>query len=339
MTATTATIRLSDPASLIEAVPYLIGFHPQNSLILLGTSPTPERTSRVEVALRIDLPKDDFDVTDFVTLMGPVQRAGASQAIVVMFTDHIDGDPRRDDYWTRLAAAVRTAAEQAGIPVLDVLVTTAALWWSMCCEDEACCPSTGTPRRSDAVAAEAVFSGLTALPKREDMAGPLTRVQHDSRDAEALDAELREAEHRVTTAVLNNRLAAFRKREAAALFKACTPPEAGPLTIKQIARSGVALTDITIRDEVWLAVDEGSINADAFMRRLLAALPSPYEAAPLFLFGWAAWRDGKGVLAAMAAERALQSDPGYSAAHLLLGAVRNGLDPRTTPTLRDAADR
>jgi hypothetical protein len=32
--------------------------------------------------------------------------------------------------------------------------------------DEACCPSTGTPRRSDAVAAEAVFAGLTALPTR-----------------------------------------------------------------------------------------------------------------------------------------------------------------------------
>jgi hypothetical protein len=38
-------------------------------------------------------------------------------------------------------------------------------------------------------------------------------MQHDSRDVEALDAELREAEHRVATAVLKNRLAAFRQRE------------------------------------------------------------------------------------------------------------------------------
>jgi hypothetical protein len=45
MTATTATIRLSDPASLIEAVPYLIGSHAKNSLALIGFGTTTYGTS------------------------------------------------------------------------------------------------------------------------------------------------------------------------------------------------------------------------------------------------------------------------------------------------------
>ncbi len=51
---------------------------------------------------------------------------------------------------------------------------------------------------------------------------------------------------------------------------------------------------------------------------LARRLPAPYDAAPLFLFGWASWRSGNGALAGIAAERALDSDPSYSAADLLL---------------------
>jgi hypothetical protein len=66
---------------------------------------------------------------------------------------------------------------------------------------------------------------------------------------------------------------------------------------------------------------------------LHARLPAPYDAAPLFLFGWAQWRAGNATLATMAAERVLDSQPGYSAAALLLTAAQRGLDPRTVPAL------
>jgi hypothetical protein len=66
-------------------------------------------------------------------------------------------------------------------------------------------------------------------------------------------------------------------------------------------------------------------------------LPSPYDAPPLFLFGWAAWRSGDGTLAGIAAERAVASDPNYSLADLLLAALSHGLDPRRFRKLRLAA--
>ena len=56
---------------------------------------------------------------------------------------------------------------------------------------------------------------------------------------------------------------------------------------------------------------------------LLARLPAPYDSAPLFLFGWATWRDGNGTLAAMAAERALDQPAGL---HRGRAAAQRGAD-------------
>jgi hypothetical protein len=83
-----------------------------------------------------------------------------------------------------------------------------------------------------------------------------------------------------------------------------------------------------------MAVDDGRLDGRALWRDLGRRLPSPYDASPLFLFGWAAWRAGDGALAGIAAERAIASDPGYSAADLLLAALARGVDPRRLPRLR-----
>jgi hypothetical protein len=104
----------------------------------------------------------------------------------------------------------------------------------------------------------------------------------------------------------------------------------------QLARHAIALGELTVRDELWLAIDECALDPSPYLLQLIRRLPAPYDAAPLFLFGWQQWRAGNGTLAGMAAERALASDPAYSGAHLLLAAVRNGLNPGSTPTLRQA---
>ncbi len=97
---------------------------------------------------------------------------------------------------------------------------------------------------------------------------------------------------------------------------------------------GAALSDIELRDSVWMAVDDGRLGGRPLWRELARRLPSPYDAAPLFLYGWAAWRSGDGALAGIAADRAVGSDPGYSAADLLLAALAQGVDPGRLPKLR-----
>ena len=86
---------------------------------------------------------------------------------------------------------------------------------------------------------------------------------------------------------------------------------------------------------LWaLAADSRRIDGRPLWQALGRRLPAPYDAAPLLLFGWISWRRGNGALARTAAERALASNPHYTAAELLLGALSRGADPRRVPRLR-----
>jgi hypothetical protein len=109
------------------------------------------------------------------------------------------------------------------------------------------------------------------------------------------------------------------------------------LSDDEVARFGVALTETAIRDSVWLAVDDRRLAGFELWRELARRLPEPYDAPALFLLGWTAWRDGNGAIASVAAQRAVASDPTYSAADLLLGAISGGIDPRRVPRLRNRA--
>jgi hypothetical protein len=108
---------------------------------------------------------------------------------------------------------------------------------------------------------------------------------------------------------------------------------------EKLVRFAVALRTVAVRDAVWIAIDSRRLDGRALWRQMAGRLPAPYDAPPLFLFGWATWRDGDGAFAGMAAERALDSDPTYSAADLLLAALAQAIDPRRMPRLRGARSR
>jgi hypothetical protein len=124
------------------------------------------------------------------------------------------------------------------------------------------------------------------------------------------------------------------KRALFAAARASDEPCSSSVPDDDVARFGAALSEIAMRDALWMAVDDGRLDGRGLWRELARQLPSPYDAAPLFLFGWAAWRSGDGALAGIAAQRAVDSDSGYSAADLLLAALARGVDPRRLPKLR-----
>jgi hypothetical protein len=226
--------------------------------------------------------------------------------------------------------------DESGIEVLDVLVATERRWWSLCCEQPECCPSEGRERvlGCSAAAAQATFAGLVALPDRQAMVATLAGSSAQQRSA--LLAQLAEAERR-RDGTRPEQTAGRRRAEVAELLAAAAEcagaTELAALTGERLARYAVALTDLAVRDALWLALDDGCAPISRLMGELHASLPVPYDAAPLFLFGWSQWRAGNSTLAMMAAERVLQSQPGYSAAALLLTAAQCGLDPRTVPAL------
>jgi hypothetical protein len=326
-------IRVSSPGELVELVPYLLGFVPTESLVVIGLASDESGRSRVTVCARVELPSEE-DITPIAgQTIGAVQRqSGATQVAVLLFSDS-DRDRLRP-----LAETAAALAEEAGLQVLDLIMVDAERWWSLQCEEPGCCPPEGTPRTGDSrVAAEAVLAGLAPSADRAE----LEKVFDPAEPALDLTSALARARARLEAADL---LVGLDRRLATdmALFRAearrlVDDPDR-QLTAGQLARLGVALTEITFRDEIWMhGVDDLSLDgAEPVLRQLMTRLPGQFRAAPLFLYGWLQWRRGEmgsSVRASMAAEKALEADPGYSAAKLLDTAVQYGMNPRTTPLL------
>lgn len=148
---------------------------------------------------------------------------------------------------------------------------------------------------------------------------------------------IEQVENEAMTAVLSARSLSRSRSVKRAIFAAARAA-GGPQWVEPdnatVATFGVALCEIALRDAVWMAVDNARLDGRPLWRALARRLPPPYDASALFIFGWATWRAGDGALAGIAAQRAVTSDPSYSAADLLLAALSRGVDPRRPPRLR-----
>lgn len=331
------TLRVRGPADLVQAVPYLLGFHPSSSLVLLGL----ER-GRVVVTARMDL----ADLAEPMLLPGTVSamhRGGADKFVGVIFDDTApaaagsgEGPPLP---WAGAAAEVAAAVARVGAVVDDVLLVSRSRVWSYTCGDPSCCPPEGHELEpSTEMAAAATYAGLVALPDRAAVAALLDPVPGARRAA--LLPHLDRAERAAVATIVRGGDARAERAVKRALFAAAriadSPGTQFDLPDEQVVRFGVALQRIPMRDSVWMAIDDRRIDGRPLWRQLGCRLPEPYDAPALFLFAWATWRAGDGALAGMAAERALASDPGYSAADLLLAALSQAIDPRRMPRLRRA---
>jgi hypothetical protein len=327
-----ATEGISGPAELLQAVPYLLGFHPLRSLVLVGLD-----AGLLVVTARLDLV--DAQAPDVVASTIQAMHLGGSTSIVaaVYDDDAAIGAAGADLPWSAVAASVGRDADALGCQAVDVLLVIGDRWWSYVCTEPECCPADGNPMPDgpSAFTAAATYAGVVALPNRAALAAVLDPLPDDERDR--LGAQLAMAENATVAAALEGhaqRHGSSIKRALFAAARGADEPCWPGIADADAARFGAALNVVTMRDALWMAVDDGRLDGRALWRDLGRRLPSPYDASPLFLFGWAAWRAGDGALAGIAAERAIASDPGYSAADLLLAALARGVDPRRLPRLR-----
>lgn len=347
------TLRVSGPGELLQAVPYLLGFHARDSVVLVGLD-----RGRVVVTARLDL-GDAERAGRLEHTVAALCAGGAAELVGIIY-----GPPPEEaglaavHPYLDLADLVHDAVCSVGAVLGDVLVVAGGRWWSLTCDVPQCCPPEGRELDLEAseVAAAATYAGLVALPDRAALEAVL--VPPPDADRDTLLPALGTAEERATAAILEGRRdrerrSAKRAFFAAARHRAARSPSGGSpgpvapdarrsdagLSDADAVRFAVALRDIAVRDAVWMAIDGDRLDARELCLELALTLPSPYDAAPLFLYGWAAWRAGNGALAGIAAERAVASDPTYSAADLLLAALSRGLDPRAFPRLRGQATR
>jgi hypothetical protein len=308
-----STLSLRTPAELLAAVPYLLGFHPQDSLVVVAF-----RGRRVLLAARHDRPPPEERAGLLAHVAGVVARNGATGVTLVAY-----GPADRMDALVMLGA---DAMREADVRVLDLIRVHDGQFGSYLCREPGCCPSPLPPPDSP-VAAAATYAGQVALPDREAMLDQVAPV--DGPDRERMIAATERAQQRVDRLLGDVRTvrASVRRAGRRAVREAEGRYRAGAvLDDDEVAWLGVTLVETTVRDYAWARIGTQPWQLTLWTDVLRRVEPG-YVPAAAGLAAWAAWRSGGGTLAWAAVERGRVHDPEYRMTGQIEQLLRIGVSP------------
>lgn len=351
-------VTLRTPAELADALPYLLGYRPEDSIVLVALHDRYGR-GRFGGRARLGIPANAEDWPSVAAqltrgLVAGSERRGARPESIVAFlcqdpTEH-DSGRQVMERLRPLAQLVRTSCGDLDVPVIEALCISDGRFWSYCCPGNGCCPDDGVPvglAGTSVLAAAAAYAGLQVRGSLKELrarltpwetAEALTQETALDRAGLALVPRILEEGHREQVATETLDLARrVRDRIAEA------PPVSGTfgsdqrddglLSHGEAAALILGLQDRTTRDRAaaWMEGDEAA-PALRLWRALARRCVGPYRehaAAPLTLTGWVAWSTGDELEAREAWAMALAADPDYLFAHLLHQACNEGLDPES----------
>ncbi|KAA6213552.1 DUF4192 domain-containing protein [Streptomyces albofaciens JCM 4342] len=351
-----ARVTLRGPAELADALPYLLGFFPDDSIVLVGLH---GERGRFGSRARLGIPTDrtqwryaSDQLADALVALGEERRSRPEGIIVYLCQEPAEGENGRDvmERLRPLAQRLRIACGALDVPVLDALCISNGRFWSYCCPDERCCPTTGTPLTppgTSVMAAAAAYAGVQVRGSLREMearlaarTGPRAVAQTSALDAVA---------HRLVPRMLQEGTAASVRaetvehaRELVRRFREDPPTgsrrardacDDALLTDGEAARLIVGLQDRVARDRAaeWMEGPDAEPALrlwQALSRRCVGGY-AEYAVAPLSLAGWVAWATGDQPSARVALGRALTLDPECLFAQLLHSGINQGLDPET----------
>jgi hypothetical protein len=322
---TRPTLRIKSPADLLALVPSVLGFHPDESIVLVVTA-----GEAGQLHARLDLPRDEEEAVETVrVLLNAVSRAEARQVALIAYG--VDEEPTR-----QLFDLLVLELELCGVDVMCAIRADGERWFSLDCVD-GCCPLDG--RRYDVSShpftAQAVLDGRVTYESREALAESLVGTDLDALEAvgESADEAMRQLSaaarhplgpespdgarrHLVTEGYwVRERVRRYlRTRE--------------PLDDHDAGRVLVAITVIEVRDVAWAEMNRSNASTHVELwRDLVRRTPLELLAAPSALLAFAAWLAGDGALAWCAVERCQEAAPGYSMAALVSQALAAAVHP------------
>jgi hypothetical protein len=292
------TITACSSAEAVAVAPYLLGFHPHDSLVVLGMI-----GHAVDFAVRYDLPSQ---VTDFTEAAEVIARQGADRVILIGY-----GPPWRV---TPMVLEAGRALRVAEVTMQDVLRVADGRWWSYLGG-----PAGGTSF-APGLAAQAVYQGMVALPDRMALVAKVSPVEGRQR------AEMREAtgraRARATDLAANDLQAArggqwIRHAGREAVREAERAARAGRgLSPDEIAWLGVLLVKSVVLD---YAIDRSGPEDWRLQlwNDVVRKVQPEHAPGPACLLAYAAWQAGEGSLARVAVDRALLEEPTHRIAGML----------------------
>jgi hypothetical protein len=314
MTQTPSVYTAHDIPDLLNAMPTLFGFRPSESLVAVATR-GPRR--RFGFRLRVDIPAPEHVEQLAGIVVGHLRHQGAEGAICLAVTQH--QDVARD-----LLAAIERELDE--IQVIVAARADGERYWS----DEPGFPPAGIPYEiSDhhLAVVQAVAAGQQILPDRQALVDRFAAVSGPRREwMERATDEVLDQVIPLITRFPDDELAAAGLKQVEPILDRGLAGER--VTDEDVARFSVWMSGIRVRDEVWGRITPD--NADAMLRFLTLvsrSVPPPFEPGVLSLAAFAAWLSGDGAQSLIAVERALEAEPDYSMARLLLELLERGVSP------------
>ncbi len=313
-----ADFSLNRPGKLIAALPAVLGFVPEKSLVLVTVD-----DGEMGCVMRVDLSGDVFEAVD---RMAEVAASAGPDAAIAVIVDE-DGAACRmcKDEHRLLAAALGDALRDRDIELLDVhVVDRVAVGGRWSCIDGCGAHGTIDDPSASPLAAAAVLDGRRLYVRRADLqeviavaepvrTAALAPVIVDAAPScgadQRPDGDARaDVEHAMAAA------------EAALEGRCPSDPE--------LARLAYGLTDPRVRDTLYaLAVGRDAAPAESLWALLARTLPEPWRVEALVLLAFSAYARGDGPLAGVSLEAALRCNPDHRMAGMLDQALQSGMRP------------
>jgi hypothetical protein len=318
--------RIGGPADALAMIPYLFGFEPHESVVVVSLKGPRRRFGPI---VRGDLVEPSQAEVLVEYLANVVDSHGFEAVLIAAYST-------RESAAAQVVPGLAEALASSGVTVYEALRTDGSRWWSYTC-DRGCCPPEGTPYdpATTAVAALAVSMGMGKLPSREALAQQFA----------PRFGEVRETANDVAWALA----CATAVDEGSDLERMSTLIESS-LGIDRIGGAALGMLlggvqDLLARDVAWLLMTRDNADRHFELWRQVTTVADDELLPPAgALCAFAAWLAGRGALAAMAVERVAEVAPDYPFLELIAHAIQSGMNPDVWGEYRemlsaDSADR
>ncbi|WP_405166432.1 DUF4192 domain-containing protein [Nocardia sp. NBC_01499] len=335
---------LDDAGDLIAAIPAILGFVPERSLLIaVLTDPEcdpPPDNAHVFVVMRFDLDLPDGLIRGLAELAAEAvaticSSADSTEVLAVIVDDRVTGPaPQRGsrDRGAHATLIDSLVENLAGYPIgvasgwATAAIEPGGLWWTILGP-----PRQGLipdPTTSMATSAEdkPVYASRSEL---------LALIEPDQETIERVSLRLPAAR----AAVLRRYAASRRDGDPDGgtrwgfqrVLELIAGLDSGrPPTVSQTAEAAALLADRRTRDGLLAtALSNFAHPAESLWSYLTRTLPDPERAEAATLLAYSAYVRRDGALAGVAVQAALQADPEHSFAVMLDAALELGLDPES----------
>lgn len=314
---------LTSAHDLITAIPFLIGFHPTESIVLISI-----KDEAIGLAMRIDLPQhlssDEIDL-----LAHHFLRDGAETALLVAYMpdNREDGD--------LLLISLGAGLIRNGVEIQESLVVHNGRYRSIICRDPSCCASDGRllpDIESTEIAAEHVVAGIPMPYANINELKETLAADHSSFDLDWSDQV-----NRFFIAEDSEELQELRRDGVETMdllfddFRVGRGASERTLVARMIGR----MSDVQVRDYALGVHSEDTFDSYFTMwRELLRLAPRGFVAPIACIVAAMSYESGDGALAQKALDRALEDDERYPLAGLLRRVFNAGWPPESFSQMR-----